>query len=482
MEIRQFNIREADWETDGNQLSNIRRIVFIVEQEVPQEEEWDGKDEDSWHWIATDREDAPIGTARLLPDGQIGRMAVLQEHRKFGVGAALLEAAVEKARHLGFDSVFLNAQTHALGFYERCGFVVDESEDEFMEAGIPHRRMIQVLSPPDDNIQRRQAVAPELAMDVKPFDTSEVLWRDAHRPIKRVRKQVFQTELGLDSETEDDDDKEAIHWVASNDDERVVGSIRMLPTGEVSQLAVIDDYRHQGIGSSLVELAVQRARRFSLSQLSIDARPDASAFLNHVGFESAGDSRYIRQIDPEDMAVQTRDNPGETVPDDITYRLGEDKQLILLRRESDFRNIILEMTRQARYSIRIYSPLLDHDLFDVREFQDICSALARRNKRTYIEVLVFDPHRMIKNGHVLLNIARRLPSSIGIKIVDPEMRQKNHEFVLVDGKGYVYRQEYETYEGTACFNDVTETNRLNRIFTASWESGLLDPNIRQLRV
>ena len=91
-----LNIREADWKVNGKQLSNIRRLDFIVEQQVPEQEEWDGQDEDSWHWIATDNQDLPIGTARLLPDGQIGRMAVLNEHRKFGVGAALLEQAVEK--------------------------------------------------------------------------------------------------------------------------------------------------------------------------------------------------------------------------------------------------------------------------------------------------------------------------------------------------------------------------------------------------
>ncbi len=142
---RQFNTREADWQTDGNHLSNIRRLVFIVEQQVSKEEEWDGKDENSWHWLATDTQDVPIGTARLLPDGQIGRMAVLLHHRKFGVGAALLELAVKKASHLGFPRVFLNAQTHALGFYERAGFVTEG--EEFQEAGITHHRMTQPIKP-----------------------------------------------------------------------------------------------------------------------------------------------------------------------------------------------------------------------------------------------------------------------------------------------------------------------------------------------
>jgi GNAT superfamily N-acetyltransferase len=108
LKVRDFLIRQADWPKDNQLLSNLRRLVFIVEQQVPQEEEWDGQDETAQHWLATDHQDHGIGTARLLPSGQIGRMAVLAEHRGSGVGAALLEAAVNYARQLGFSSVFLS--------------------------------------------------------------------------------------------------------------------------------------------------------------------------------------------------------------------------------------------------------------------------------------------------------------------------------------------------------------------------------------
>ena len=138
------------------------------------------------------------------------------------------------------------------------------------------------------------------------------------------------------------------------------------------------------------------------------------------------------------------------------------------------------MAGQARRSIQIYSPLLSHALFDHEALMTICSALARRNKFTKIEMLVFDPHRMIKNGHALLYIARKLPSSIRIKIVAPEMRQQHHEYVLVDGLGVIYRGKHDTYAGTACFQSVADCRRLGRQFTASWESGLLDTNLRQL--
>ncbi|MBT7371169.1 MAG: GNAT family N-acetyltransferase, partial [Gammaproteobacteria bacterium] len=455
-----------------------------------QEEEWDGKDDDSWHWLATDSSDIPIGTCRLLPDGQVGRMAVLSSHRGHGIGAALLEAAVEKARHLGMPEVYLHAQTHALGFYEKLGFTPDG--EEFMEAGIPHYHMIQKLSPPADNIQRKANVDSDLAMAVKPFDTLEVGWAEAESSIRRIRRQVFVTELGLPEVLETDEaDPDCIHWLAENQDGHPVAAIRMTADGEISRVAVLTDDRQHGVGLSLLELTVQRAKRLGLDQVHLAAIETAVPFYTKAGFETVGDPfeeagvthQSMRlELDQEDDDLMERDAHGESLDSDVIYKLGVDKQLVLLRGESDFRNVILDMTRQARKSIRIYSPLLSHDLFDNAEFMQICSALARRNKYTRVEILVFDAHRVVKNGHALLNISRKLPSSIGIRIVDPEMRQLNHEYVLVDNEGVIYRQEYDQFEGTACFRNVTECNRLGRQFTASWESGLLDPNLRQLRV
>jgi len=144
MALQDLFIREADWLNDGKELSKIRHLVFIVEQEVPREEEWDGRDKESWHWLASNSLQLNIGTCRLLPGGQIGRMAVIKEYRGFGVGTGLLKAAVIKAADLGFDKVYLHAQTHALEFYERLGFT--KTGKEFLEAGIPHFYMTQDLT------------------------------------------------------------------------------------------------------------------------------------------------------------------------------------------------------------------------------------------------------------------------------------------------------------------------------------------------
>lgn len=133
-----IDIREGSWEELGELASDIRRVVFIEEQRVPLSEEWDGRDPECRHFLAL-RQGTPLGTARLLPDGHIGRVAVLHEARGLGIGAALMQAAIATARRLGHPQVELAAQTHALAFYENLGFVA--FGDVFMDAGIPHRNM-----------------------------------------------------------------------------------------------------------------------------------------------------------------------------------------------------------------------------------------------------------------------------------------------------------------------------------------------------
>jgi predicted GNAT family N-acyltransferase len=126
------------WEKARAQASRIRFTVFVEEQQVPAAIELDEHDESCLHALAFSG-DLSVGTARLLPDGHIGRMAVLKEWRGRGVGTLLLQSLVDKARELGHAEVVLSAQTHALAFYRRQGFV--EEGAEYMDAGIPHRDM-----------------------------------------------------------------------------------------------------------------------------------------------------------------------------------------------------------------------------------------------------------------------------------------------------------------------------------------------------
>ena len=121
----------------------VREAVFMREQGVPAELEWDGLDAGSLHAVAADASGNAIGTARLLDDGRIGRMAVLIPWRRRGVGSAILMRFVAAAHDRGLHVMRLHAQTHAVAFYARHGF---ESEgEEFLEAGIPHVAMRRYL-------------------------------------------------------------------------------------------------------------------------------------------------------------------------------------------------------------------------------------------------------------------------------------------------------------------------------------------------
>ena len=126
------------WQTHRDQLSKIRLTVFVEEQDVPIDEEWDEWDESSWHWLAYDANDNAVGTARLTSEGQIGRMAVIKEYRGKGVGTQLLTSALTESR-AHFQTVFLHAQTQVIEFYQRAGFEL--AGPVFNEAGIAHQKM-----------------------------------------------------------------------------------------------------------------------------------------------------------------------------------------------------------------------------------------------------------------------------------------------------------------------------------------------------
>lgn len=133
----------GSWETLREEAAAIRYTVFVEEQLVPDDLELDEFDPLSVHAVVRDAAGRAIGTGRLLPDGRIGRMAVLPEARGHGVGSALLLALMEESRRRGNREAMLSAQTHAAPFYARHGYTAEG--EPYDDAGIAHVTMRRTL-------------------------------------------------------------------------------------------------------------------------------------------------------------------------------------------------------------------------------------------------------------------------------------------------------------------------------------------------
>jgi len=180
-----FRVEPADYTVDFKDLRAVREPVFVEEQKVPLDMEWDELDPKCRHVIARDDQHKPIGTGRLTPEHKIGRMAVLKEWRGRGVGAALLLALVEQARELGLPEVSLHAQVDAIPFYEKFGF--ERYGERFEEAGIQHQSMRLALAP--KGVERRAGPRPrgpsQPAVDFEGLEATRELLLELVRGARR---------------------------------------------------------------------------------------------------------------------------------------------------------------------------------------------------------------------------------------------------------------------------------------------------------
>ena len=137
-----IRVQTADWAALQAPATQVRTAVFVQEQGIPAELELDEQDPVSLHCVAW-IDEQPVATGRLLPDGHIGRMAVLAQHRRAGLGGRILQALLDAAAARGDREAVLSAQSYVTAFYARHGFVPEG--EPYDEVGIEHQRMRRVL-------------------------------------------------------------------------------------------------------------------------------------------------------------------------------------------------------------------------------------------------------------------------------------------------------------------------------------------------
>jgi predicted GNAT family N-acyltransferase len=296
------HVVHVPWRSHREALQKVREQVFIIEQQVPRELEWDGLDEDADHFIALNEAGQPVGCARLLRTGQIGRMAVLSPLRGTGLGARLLQAAIDHAREAGMRQVFLHAQRQAEAFYRKAGFLPEG--DEYLEAGIPHISMTLALPIPFEGAgSGRVEVRP--APPAPPSPQSELLRfageLDCRRGLLGLLGEPRRRLLVLSQQLD--------HVLF--DEEAVVEAVsafaRSAATTQV-RLLIADSSLIVSRGHRLVELARRLDSRIEIRKVAEEVGPGDASFVtwDQQGYFLMPDFRqYLASADRYDP-VQAR--------------------------------------------------------------------------------------------------------------------------------------------------------------------------------
>lgn len=148
----------------------------------------------------------------------------------------------------------------------------------------------------------------------------------------------------------------------------------------------------------------------------------------------------------------------------------------------ELRDISTYMLGQARRQVLIFSRDLDASVFDQPPFLDGVKQLALSSRHARIQVLLQNNAKAIKEGHRLVELARRLSSAIELHKPHPDHLQQPENFMLVDNSGFVYRKLASRYQGIASFHDPLENRRLGEFFREMWEHSEPDPELRRLHI
>jgi predicted GNAT family N-acyltransferase len=143
--MNDFDIAIVNWSDKQAEITSVRRAVFVEEQNVPESIDFDGSDTDFVHVLATDKNGRPVGTARINRKGKIGRMAVLKNYRRRGIGRKMIQVLMDYGRKNSITDFHVSSQVTAVGFYRKMGF--EPFGEEFIEAGITHINM-KLKNPP----------------------------------------------------------------------------------------------------------------------------------------------------------------------------------------------------------------------------------------------------------------------------------------------------------------------------------------------
>ena len=315
-------------------------------------------------------------------------------------------------------------------------------------------------------------------------------WSTYSEDLRAIRGKVFVEEQKVPQSLEWDGlDEEAHHFLAINSAGLRVGCARLLPTKQIGRMAVVVELRGQGVGDLLLQACIDKAKDLGFHQVFLHAQAQAEGFYRKAGFLPVGTVFMEAGISHQAMemalpipfeSVQGIDQPRirEAAPDPAS----EAAELRQFSGESECVSGLRAMLNWPRRTIRIYSQLLDHALFDQEGVVEALSEFVRSGPPSRLQVLIHSNSAVVSRGHRLVELARRLDSKIQIRTVPAELATDRHTAVVCDEQGFFLMPDADNYSALSNRYDPVQASRLAERFDYLWERSKTDPELRTLRL
>jgi predicted GNAT family N-acyltransferase len=303
------------------------------------------------------------------------------------------------------------------------------------------------------------------------FEVQRVSWEEARDTLRAIREQVFILEQGMPPELEiDGQDEAAYHFLGSLDGVPVACG-RLQATGKVSRISVLPVHRGRNFGRKVLDAIIAEAGRLGLPHLYLHAQAHAGGFYRKAGFVASGEVFDEAEIPHIAMAL------------DLQLPLDEnplDQPVSAVHYPQPFAAAAVALCQGARRELRIQSPQLDHRVFDRPELVDAISALARSGAQACVQILISDPRPLVQRGHRLLELARRLPSTVLIRQLSEHPQWNDETVVIRDRNGVLYKPGGSDHEGFFEPDSPASTRKHLELFDELWRQASADPDLRSL--
>ncbi|MFC4260392.1 GNAT family N-acetyltransferase [Marinobacter lacisalsi] len=313
-------------------------------------------------------------------------------------------------------------------------------------------------------------------------------WQLAPQELKTIRQTVFIDEQNVPPELEwDDTDEIADHFLAVLADNTPVATARMFntldDTAHIGRMAVLPEHRGSGIGEELLRhLMVQAAGQ--VRNIHLSAQEHAVAFYQRSSFhvctepyDDAGIPHYgMRCLAPTLATRHFVDDSVRPWP----LILGADDKSWLIDSEHQVPELMDSLVGQARQRVWLYDRMLDHDLYDRQSFRDLLSWLARHHRNSEVRLLIHDDTPLVKRRHRVVELARRLPSAISLRLINEDYPPTEQPFLLVDRQGVLFRHQFDRPEGFAGFADSGRVKLVAENFQRMWDTARPSLELREL--